>query len=240
MTDPSERVYVGSLPEGMDDATLKQIFGAYGGIKDLKNMTQKKACILVFDSLEQAKWVVENLDGNMPEGIPTPVNVSYAYGGSTWNKGGGGGGGGGGSWSGPRSSPYGGKGGMLPDNTIMMGGGKGACTIGMFKRSLQSQGVLPGGKGFKVDDSCQVYIRGLPPDATDRDLADIFGPFGPIPPRGIKAMLDQEGNCTGVGFVDYLDPDSARAAVNALDNTMSADGTCMRISIKNSTRGKGK
>eukprot|EP00408_Alexandrium_pacificum_P023960 CAMPEP_0171193122 /NCGR_PEP_ID=MMETSP0790-20130122/20216_1 /TAXON_ID=2925 /ORGANISM="Alexandrium catenella, Strain OF101" /LENGTH=107 /DNA_ID=CAMNT_0011658289 /DNA_START=55 /DNA_END=374 /DNA_ORIENTATION=- len=104
MTEPSERVYVGGLPEGISEEKLKSIFSAYGTLTDLKNMAAKKACILVFGSMGEAKWVVENLDGNMPEGITTPVNVSFAYGGATWGKGGaggatwgkGGGGGGGG------------------------------------------------------------------------------------------------------------------------------------------------
>jgi len=239
MTQASERVWVDGLPAGMDEDKLRTIFGAYGTLKDIKSFKEKKACILVFATLDEAKWVVDNLDGNMPEGITSPVSVSYA-----WSRGGGKGGATpaavpGGTWTTPaaaaRPGPYTGGG------CAAKGGceGKGG-SIQMLKRSLQTMGVLPGAKGGRIDDSCQVYIKGLPADTSDRDLADMFSPFGPIPPRGIKAMLDQEGQCTGVGFVDYLDADCAQAAVKALNGAMCSDGTSLRVALKNSTKGKGK
>mmetsp|Transcript_138269 Transcript_138269/g.429844 ORF Transcript_138269/g.429844 Transcript_138269/m.429844 type:complete len:187 (-) Transcript_138269:82-642(-) len=186
--------------------------------------------------MDEAKWVVENLDGNMPEGITSPVKCEYAWG----QRGGKGGApaGPGGPWGQQnRSSPYGGCGGKGGE-----GGARGS--VQMLKRNLISMGILPGskgGKGTKTDDSCQLYIKGLPADTSDRDLADIFSPFGAIPPRGIKAMLDGEGQCTGVGFVDYIEPESAAAAVKAINGAMCSDGTSLRVCVKNSTKkGGGK
>jgi len=237
MAEPSERVYVTGLPEGLDDAKVKAIFEAYGTLKDCKSLAGKRAAILNFATMDEAKWVVDNLDGNMPEGITTPVKVEYSWSRTgPGGKGGAPGGAPGGPWGGQQSrpGPYGACG----------GGGKGGeggarGSVQMLKRNLISMGVLPGtkaGKGAKLDDSCQLYIKGLPADCSDRDLADIFSPFGAIPPRGIKAMLDGEGQCTGVGFVDYMEAECAAAAVKAINGAMCSDGTSLRVCVKNSTK----
>jgi len=234
---PSERVYVSCLPAGIDDEKLKSVFGAYGTLKEVKNLGSSKACILTFASLDEAKWIVENLDGNMPEGITEPVTVKFAYS-SSWGKGGQtggcGGGGGGGGFGANRSSPYGGgaAGGKA--------GGKGG-SIQLLKASLK--GLLPGGKGGARPDACQLYVRGLPSDTSDADLLEIFAPFGAIPPRGVKAMLNPQGECTGIGWVDYMEESCAVAAVAALNGTMLVDGSSLRIHVKNSSKkwndGKG-
>mmetsp|Transcript_7907 Transcript_7907/g.17943 ORF Transcript_7907/g.17943 Transcript_7907/m.17943 type:complete len:117 (-) Transcript_7907:89-439(-) len=111
----------------------------------------------------------------------------------------------------------------------------------MLKNSLVNSGVLPGGKNAKErSDAQQVYVRGLPPDTTDMDLSDIFGPFGAIPARGVKAMLSPDGQCTGIGFVDFVDQACAAKACQALNGQMLPDGNMLRVNVKNSTKGKGK
>jgi len=229
---PSERVFVSGLPAGMDDGKLNAIFGAYGTLKDIKNLSQSNSCILNFASLDEAKWVVENLDGNMPEGINQPVSVKFANPPHGYGKGKGGD-----NWGQNRSYPYGGgKGGKGGD----FDGGKGSASVQILKKGLIQAGVLPGtGKGSK-SDAKQLYIRGLPSDTSDIDLSDIFAPFGAIPPRGVKAMLNPDGSCTGVGFVDYVEEACAQAALNALNGTMMPDGTTLRVSVKNSSKAKGK
>mmetsp|Transcript_34808 Transcript_34808/g.104075 ORF Transcript_34808/g.104075 Transcript_34808/m.104075 type:complete len:173 (-) Transcript_34808:112-630(-) len=144
-------------------------------------------------------------------------------------------GGGGGVWTPTRASPYGAAGGAFDKGT-----GKGG-SIQMLKNSLINMGTLPGGKSTKGrSDAQQVYVRGLPPDTTDGDLHDIFGPFGAIPPRGVKAMLSPDGQCNGIGFVDFVNEAHAAAACQALNGTMLSDGTSLRVNVKNSTKGKGK
>jgi len=237
MGDPSERVFISGLPADLDNNKLKDILEAYGTIKNVKVMSGGTA-IITFATLDEAKWIVENLDGNMPEGLTKPINTKYAH------ASGGGGGKGGwgkseGGWGGASSGPYG-KGGWDK------GFGKGA-SIQMLKQSLVMMGVLPGGKSSKErSDAQQLYIKGLPSDTTDNDLHDIFGPFGAIPANGVKAVLTPEGTCTGVGWVDFVDEASAQQAMQALNWCMMPDGTTLKIHVKNSNwsnsnkQGKGK
>eukprot|EP00409_Alexandrium_fundyense_P002149 CAMPEP_0185913190 /NCGR_PEP_ID=MMETSP0196C-20130402/42956_1 /TAXON_ID=2932 /ORGANISM="Alexandrium fundyense, Strain CCMP1719" /LENGTH=230 /DNA_ID=CAMNT_0028634527 /DNA_START=96 /DNA_END=789 /DNA_ORIENTATION=+ len=192
---PSERTYITGLPKDIDSDKLKETLGSYGTIKEVK-VTSPGVAIVTFASVDEAKWVVDNLDGNMPEGMKEPITVKFANpqrGG--WGQGGGQGGG----WKGERSSPYGGKGG---DN-----GGKGG-SIQMLKTSLINMNILPGGKSSKGrSDAQQLYVRGLLADTTDSDLHDIFRHVTIIPPRGVKATLTPKANAvqakTGAGENDY-------------------------------------
>mmetsp|Transcript_14960 Transcript_14960/g.40993 ORF Transcript_14960/g.40993 Transcript_14960/m.40993 type:complete len:114 (-) Transcript_14960:72-413(-) len=102
-------------------------------------------------------------------------------------------------------------------------------------------GVLPGGKGGKGrTDAQQLYVKGLPADTTNADLHDIFAPFGAIPPRGIKAVLSPEGQCTGVGWVDFVLEEDAAKAAQALNGTTLVDGSWLTVHIKNSFGNRGK
>uniref|UniRef100_A0A7S4R432 RRM domain-containing protein n=1 Tax=Alexandrium monilatum TaxID=311494 RepID=A0A7S4R432_9DINO len=241
---PSDRVYITGLQKDMTDASLKEILGAYGTIKEAKVLPSGGAAIVTFATLDEAKWVVDNLDGNMPEGIKEAINVKFAN--SRGGSGGGGGGWGkseggswgGNSWGGDKSGPYGGGKGWGKSGCMM---GKGGFSIQMMKTSLLNMGVLPGGKWSKErTDEQQLYIKGLPPDTTDADLQEIFGPFGAIPPRGVKATLNPEGQCTGVGWVDFVEEADAAKAASVLNGMTMADGSWLRVCVKAHMKGGSK
>lgn len=73
-----------------------------------------------------------------------------------------------------------------------------------------------GGRGHGESLSrTNLYIRGLSPHTTDKDLINLCQKFGPI--ISTKAILDKATNrCKGYGFVDFESPTSALAAVNEL------------------------
>jgi RNA recognition motif-containing protein len=104
-------------------------------------------------------------------------------------------------------------------------------SIDLLKRGLLAFGSLPGTEGIRPHTN-QLYVRGLPSDTTDADLLEIFAPFGAIPPRGVKAMLNAQGLCTGVAWVDYIHEADAKAALETLNNKVWSDGSCLRIHVK--------
>lgn len=60
-----------------------------------------------------------------------------------------------------------------------------------------------------------LYIRGLNPNTTDKDLVNLCQPYGKI--ISTKAIVDEATNkCKGYGFVDFESPASAEVAVQAL------------------------
>jgi len=269
---PSQRVYMTGLPAGMDQAKLLSIFGAYGTIEE-SALLQNGAAIIKFATLDEATWFVNNLNGNMPEGLSIPLNVQFAK---------------------PRgsaistSTALGGKAGLsstigsfkMPMTQIPLGqmalsqmpmnlgisnsrmpqmsltstnglgsksGGKGdniksaasTSSIQLLKAGLQSSGTLsPSQAGMgQRSEAQQLCISGLPPDTTDKDLYDLFGPFGAIPMKGVKAMLGPGGRCTGIGFVDFLDAACVANAVQALNGTVLPDGTQLHLNQKSAAVG---
>jgi RNA recognition motif-containing protein len=63
----------------------------------------------------------------------------------------------------------------------------------------------PSGQG------CSIYIKGMPEDADKLWLYEKFSRFGGI--LSVRVLLDEHsGRCNGIGFVNYTDPEGARAA----------------------------
>lgn len=60
-----------------------------------------------------------------------------------------------------------------------------------------------------------LYIRGLNPNTTDKDLVNLCNSFGKI--TSTKAIIDQTTNkCKGYGFVDFENPQAAELATQTL------------------------
>lgn len=78
-----DNLWIGDLPSDIDEATVRAVFEGYGSIVSSRLIPPKSAgknaaALVRFENAEDAKWVVENLNGNMPEGFETPVVVQFA------------------------------------------------------------------------------------------------------------------------------------------------------------------
>merc|ERR1719393_1187578 len=119
----------------------------------------------------------------------------------------------------------GGMGGM---GGMGMGGGPPA-SIKELLGAAKGNGVL---YADRVAPECQLYVRNLPHDTTDADMFKLFSSFGAIAPFGVKAMLNDDGTCKGVGFVDFLDPTSATNAIAAMNGLTTNSGGSISCNIK--------
>jgi len=161
---PSDNVWIGDLPPELEKAQLDQVFGAYGTITQSKlmppkNPGQKAQAMIRFSSVEEAKWIVESLNGNLVEGLPEePIKAAFAW--NNQNKGGDKGGDkGGGKVGGKGGGPYnswGGKGdqgggwnkgGGDQDGGWNKGGGDGGWNKGGGDGGWNKGGGWDGGKG---------------------------------------------------------------------------------------------
>lgn len=233
MDPPSDTIWVGNLPMTSDEATIKAVFAAYGTISRVKPLAVsngKGAAIIQLTDVAEATWIVENLNGNIAQGLTEPIIVKFAR--PQGAKGA------------PRYAPYGdstGKGGG--DKGYTKGGGGGGGEGGGQGIEALMQLMMKNGAFPQVDRSTlvQLYVSGLPPDTTDTDLYRMFAPFGcPIRPNGVKAMLREDGSCTGVGFVDVYDAASAQMAMNAMSGTMLPDGKVLKVQQKRNQGQGGK
>uniref|UniRef100_A0A7S4V7B9 RRM domain-containing protein n=1 Tax=Alexandrium monilatum TaxID=311494 RepID=A0A7S4V7B9_9DINO len=109
-------IHIGNLPMHVDDAKLLSIFSAYGTVTWSRVFDSKgkpnKAAIVEFADAAEATWVVENLNGNIAQGLSEPITVAFKQerrkgGAKGYGKVGGNGNS---SWGGKGSSPYNGKG----------------------------------------------------------------------------------------------------------------------------------
>lgn len=77
---------------------------------------------------------------------------------------------------------------------------------------------------------CSIYIKNLPPMTDKLFLYEKFAPFGGI--SSVKPMVDElTGACKGFGFVNYTDSNSARMAVEAMNNAVIA-GKVLHVSLQ--------
>lgn len=108
---PCDNLYVTGLPPNFTEDHINQIFGAYGLVQSCKILNPNgkgqdgglmSIAMIRMGGVDQASWMVQNLNGNIPQGLATPIQVRFAdppgvkaqrYA----MKGGGGGGGGGGA-----------------------------------------------------------------------------------------------------------------------------------------------
>jgi len=236
---PSDNLFITGLPADFDEAKLREVIGAYGSISQCKLLPPNPmkagiACMVRFASVDEAKWIVENLNGNIPQGLTDPVEVKFAVSrdqmkGKDGGKGFGWGPYGKGDGFGKGEMGFGkGKG----KDDMGKGKGKGKCSVRTLLEGLCSAGALPGGAKYENDENT-LFVGGLPYDTTDCDLYKMFSPFGGIAPKGVRAMLDRDtGLCKGIGFVNFMDQSAAQMAIATLNGTTMPDGGHLIVSTK--------
>mmetsp|Transcript_11391 Transcript_11391/g.28749 ORF Transcript_11391/g.28749 Transcript_11391/m.28749 type:complete len:280 (+) Transcript_11391:104-943(+) len=254
---PSDNVFVGDLPESMTAEECEAVFQAYGSVVSCRMLPPKghftkPSALVRFGSVEEAQWVVESLNGNLAEGLEEPVVVRFANAPGTGGKGPSSGfsqqgpygkGSQGKGFAGALATANGGKGGAGgygKANGKSAGGKVGPRPQSVFTLygAIKKAGLLG---PHTVPKECTVYVKNLPLDASDIDLYKLFAPFGAIAPTGVKAMMDPDGTCQGIGFVDYIDPNCAQTAITTLNGFALPDGSCLHVSGKlPSKKGQGK
>eukprot|EP00448_Togula_jolla_P008041 CAMPEP_0170597044 /NCGR_PEP_ID=MMETSP0224-20130122/15485_1 /TAXON_ID=285029 /ORGANISM="Togula jolla, Strain CCCM 725" /LENGTH=284 /DNA_ID=CAMNT_0010921465 /DNA_START=54 /DNA_END=908 /DNA_ORIENTATION=+ len=241
---PSDNLFIADLansltPDDMTEAKLREIFEAYGTVSSIRPMPPG-AALVRFATQDEATWVRDNLDGNIPQGLTSPVSVKYANSGAkgTWGKSDGQWGKGDGQAKGAWSSPYDGKGAAKGKGKGKGGKGVTTCSMAVLKDGLVKAEALPGGRWSH--DGHALFVGGLPRDTTDIDLYQIFSCFGAIPAMGVRAMVGQDGVGTGIGFVNFLDQASCQLAIATLHGTVMPDGCILEVKPKGPSKSKGK
>merc|ERR1719401_1492489 len=116
---------------------------------------------------------------------------------------------------------------MMGQMMGMKGGAGGAGSIQMLKKMLLASDTLPGGRWSNNEKT--VVIKGLPDDTSDKDIFDIFSPFGTIHCEGVRALHWEDGRCKGTAFVNYIDLEGAIKACATLNNFLMPTGTQLKV-----------
>mmetsp|Transcript_39203 Transcript_39203/g.83519 ORF Transcript_39203/g.83519 Transcript_39203/m.83519 type:complete len:496 (+) Transcript_39203:84-1571(+) len=81
---PSDNLYVKGFHDGISDEEVRTIMNKYGKVNSCRVLptvpgrTSGTPCLVRMSSIDEAKWIVENLNGNIPEGHTTPIEVKFA------------------------------------------------------------------------------------------------------------------------------------------------------------------
>jgi len=77
----TDTIWVGDLPYGSDEASIRNIFAAYGGVVRVRTLgvsNGRTAAIIQFVDAGEAQWIVNNLNGNIAQGLTEPIVVKFA------------------------------------------------------------------------------------------------------------------------------------------------------------------
>jgi len=241
---PIDNVYVAGLPADFTEEQCRAIFGNYGTVTQCKTLPGRSpggttsAALVRFATVEQASWVVQNLNGNIPQGLAGVVQVKFAnappsrvaskaYGKAVAAS----------ENVQVRASPY-------PVNRTPpaiqvpnLQSPNCATPIAWVVEGLVKSGQMPGGSGYK-NDTAALYVAGLPYDTQDVDVYRMFSPFGAmIAGNGVVAMKHADGSCRGNAFVNYLEKTSADMAILTLNGTIMPDSTILKVVAMRSEEG---
>jgi len=252
--EPSDNLYIKGLPVDFTQDQAREVFGAYGTVVTCKVMpyANDASALLRMGSIDMATWMVENLDGNMPQGLATVVSVRYADSAITkakkmqgvmacmpgadeqqgvynpaFGKAGGKG-------KGDKSSPYGqGKGGKVQY------GNMDPNLDPDIKTAVDSAIMNLGGKGRKriahEGDESNLYVKDLPGSIDECYIYKLFSPFGALE----SVMLKKGDNdAWAIAFVKYMTNEDAAKAILGLTNCLLPDGSMPKVSIKVSKPGQ--
>jgi len=144
---PCDNLYVTGLPPNFSENHINEIFGAYGTVQSCKVLNPNgkgqdgglmSIAMIRMGGIDQALWMVQNLNGNIPQGLATPIQVRFA------------------DPPGVKAQRQAMKGGEM--GKAQGKGGKGGYG-NMY--GAQNSGYGDGGDGTNL------YIRGLPQNADD-------------------------------------------------------------------------
>lgn len=204
---PSDNVYVKGLPLDADDALLKQVFSAYGTVIQCRlcpGGEARKTALVRFTCVEEAQNCISACSsGQIPSGLTEQLQVRFA---ETWD-------------TKQRMHNH------HSDGTDF--------SIEVIVKGFESSGLMPGGMSrYDNNSTCALYIAGLPSDTTDLHLFRMFSPLGPIAPRGVRALLNDDGSCKGIAFVNFQRDTSVSQAVSLYNGALLADGTKLKVQRK--------
>lgn len=81
--DPSDNLFICGLPLDTNEDKLRKVFNEYGIVTTMRLLPDvagkpDKSALIRMSDVNQASWMVDNLNGNIPQGLTSPVTVRFA------------------------------------------------------------------------------------------------------------------------------------------------------------------
>lgn len=214
----AENLYIAGLPDTMTEESTKAIFAQYGVVVSVKMLPKRKgkddiAAMVKMGEADQAKWLIDNVNGQIPQGLAAPVEVKPAVRGLGWK-----GKGKGKGFMGLPPVPY-------PVMMMMMKGkGKGKGMFPMMNMMMgKGKGKGGGLNDFTADK--KVWVGDLPDTVTYEQLMTHFSSIGKA-----KFATVMKGKGAGTGGVAFETAAEATSAVKML-NGSSLGGKTIQVDV---------
>jgi len=80
---PSEDLTISGLPLGLTDAIVHLIFSQYGKVEQAKILDitpgmGTRGALVQMSTVEEASWLVQTVNRNIPQGLESPVSIQFA------------------------------------------------------------------------------------------------------------------------------------------------------------------
>merc|ERR1712232_1135723 len=78
-----DNLYMKGLPAGISEELIKATFSQYGVVVSCKALPSPagvadQAALLRMATVQEAKWLVDNVNNNIPQGLSGPVQIRFA------------------------------------------------------------------------------------------------------------------------------------------------------------------
>lgn len=217
----------------MNEDLLREIFSYYGTVVSTRLMNHGDVCsaLVRMATTEMAIWMVQNVDGNIPQGLNTPIAVKFAntkkdampaFAPAPVPS----------SVRSNRFSPYDGKETLkvdgrdavkIEDPEIVQALTCVAAALGFGKHQVQD------------GDPTNLYVKNLPGDADQLYLYKVFAPFGAVQSVHAKQSEDKSW---AIGFVKFTNVEDAQKAIMGVDGVVLPDGSVLSVAVKASSKGR--
>lgn len=199
---PNDTIFVTGLPQGAENEQVKAIFAKYGPVKSCKVLPAQPdktdvAAIVSMESPEQAKTLIANVSGTVPEGLTAPITIKAKINKASWGKG----------WG----KGYNYTDPLAPLTSMMWT----PFAFGKGKGKGWAKGWGGGGGLSSFPAEKKVWIGGLPEGVTFQELLDHFGGAGKA-----KYATVMKGNGAGTGGVGFGTAEEATAAIQAFNGSI--------------------
>lgn len=221
--DDLRKVFVGNLPGDIREDEVKLIFNTYGQVTDVKIIDGKppgvqKCAFVSYETEQGAKAAIQVLHNVYKFRVEAekPIRVEYTRGA--------GGGGGRERDAGRERERERDGGGRGREDSGGRGGGRDAWggdwgSSGGGGRQAVGWDGGGGGRGSRADDegeSRKVFVGQLPVDITEDEVTMVFKTYGEV--TNVHIIEGKPPGSNKVAFVEYLDPESAKRSISALND----------------------
>jgi RNA recognition motif-containing protein len=202
-------LYIKGLPLGSTEQTVHQIFGAYGAVTSCKVLSHvdgatTAAAMVRMGSVDQATWLVQNLNGNIPQGLTDAIQVKFANSG-------------GGKGKAPDVSAWG-TDGYGQSHPPVMGAVPPGAPSSWSTLAPPPPAAITAGKGEDSSPQDNLYIKGLPVGVTDELVREIFGAYGAV--TSVRVLSTPEGADNAAALVRFNDVAQAMWLVDNLNGNI--------------------